>query len=103
MYEPPIQTLNSPSEGLMYYRADTFGGAARGNLFVGHWNQGLYRVVLNTEGTEVTNTLLDVEEGQPTSEVLDVKDFPGGAVCGLTYARSQFVCQVPIDKNAESG
>ena len=49
-YIPPLATHTSPSESVMYYRADTFGGAARGNLFVGFYKNGLLRMELSEDG-----------------------------------------------------
>ena len=35
---------------------------------------------------------------------MDIKDFPGGAACGVTYRpKSEFVCQIPVDANVETG
>ena len=31
---PPLATLESSSNGMAYYRSETFGGAAKGNIFV---------------------------------------------------------------------
>lgn len=67
MYVPPMQVLTSPSEGLMFYRANAFGGNAYGNLFVGHHGIGTFRVILSTNGLSVESFLLDEEEDLPVS------------------------------------
>ena len=46
-YVPPLATHSSPSEALVYYRAETFGGASRGWLYVDFWKQGMVGVELD--------------------------------------------------------
>ena len=39
---PPLATLESSSDGMAYYRSETFGGAAKGNIFVGKYGNAGY-------------------------------------------------------------
>lgn len=56
-YRPPITTHESAVEGLAYYRADTFGTGARGNLYVAYYKKsaptGLLEIKMSQDGTEM--------------------------------------------------
>ena len=77
----------------MYYRSDAFGTAARGNVFVGFYKNGLVRIVLSEDGKkEVSQETFDADLTD-VSPALDIKDFPGGAICGVSYKPgSEFSC-----------
>lgn len=53
-YQPPVTTKTSPAQSLMYYRADTFGKAARGDIFWGLYKPsqptGIVHVLMGSDG-----------------------------------------------------
>jgi len=65
-YTAPIAFLESSTDGLIEFQTDHFDGKLRGQLILGKYKGGLYRVQLTSDGRSVVNknaTLLDENGG----------------------------------------
>ncbi len=76
-----LTTLNASSNGLTEYTASNFGAGMKGNLIVATFQNSIYRVQLNNDGTAVTSksTLLAFAGKVPLDIVAQGDDdvFPG--------------------------
>ncbi|MEL7406854.1 MAG: malectin domain-containing carbohydrate-binding protein, partial [Cyanobacteria bacterium J06558_2] len=105
-YTAPIAEFQSSTNGIIEYRANTFGGQLKGNLITQRWNGVLYNVELSEDGSDVNNiSLLETEvvndqgvtETENLLEGLDVITGPGGALISLDHSDSRVYVTTPVD------
>ena len=91
--------LFAPStNGITEYRAQTFGGAMKGDLLAQQWNGTTYRLTLSPDGRSVTtHTTLTTP-----LESLDLVTAPGGGLIGIDHSGSRLMIAVPDDSAAGS-
>ncbi len=88
-----LLTLAPSEDGLIEYRADTFGGQMRGELIVQKWNGEARRLRLAPDGRSiaaVTSMLFG-------SGALDVAEGPGGVLVVVDHTGSQLEVIAPVD------
>ena len=92
--------MESSINGIIDYHANYFNGKLRGNLITAKYNDELYRVVLNAEGTgsishpTVGGKKLFGDRG------LDLTLAPDGTIIEARYASSAVSFQKPIEKTS---
>lgn len=105
-YTAPIDTFASSTNGIIEYRANTFGGQLRGNLITQKWNGFLYNVELSDDGQSTLNkNILETEvindqgvtETKNLLEGLDVLTGPGGALISVDHSDSAVYVSTPVD------
>jgi glucose/arabinose dehydrogenase len=77
-----LATFPASTNGIMEYRAQTFGGAMRGNLLVQKWNGATFRLTPGADGRSViSNVVLTT-----SLNGLDILGGPGGVLIGVDYS-----------------
>ena len=102
-YTAPITTFQGSTNGIIEYRATTFGSQLRGNLLAQKWKNQLYSIDLSSDGTQVDdlvnlNDVAEVIGGTTNGRVaqgLDVITGPGGAIVGVDYTRDELTVAIP--------
>lgn len=85
--------LPSSTNGLIEYRATTFGDQMRGDLLAMKWGEQLRRIQLDAAG----RTVLQDEVLSPWLASLNIIQGPGGAVLGIDYSGNQVRVLIPND------
>ncbi len=88
-----IATLESSTNGLVEYRAQTFNGQMRGELLVQKWNFRSRRLKLNAS----RDAVVEVNDVFPHVSALDVNIGPGGAIVSVDYSGNRVAVLVPDD------
>jgi glucose/arabinose dehydrogenase len=89
----PLTTFGPSTNGIIEYRATTFGGQLRGNLLAQDWNGALFNLTLSADGQQVTKK----EELIGVSDGLDVLTGPGGAIVGIDFSDDAISVATPND------
>jgi glucose/arabinose dehydrogenase len=89
----PLTTFSPSTNGIIEYRATTFGSQLRGNLLAQDWNGALFNLTLSADGQQVTKKeqLIGVSDG------LDVLTGPGGAIVGIDFSEDAISVATPND------
>lgn len=92
-YTAPLAELQSSTNGIDEYRAETFGGQLRGQLFAQKWNGQVYFFERDESGTGLdnVNTRTDVADG------LDILAGPGGTIIGIDRNQNRITIAEPVD------
>jgi hypothetical protein len=77
----PLATTQASTNGIVEYRATTFGGQLRGDLLGQKWNGLIYNFFFSPNGQSVTKT----EELNGIADGLDILTEPGGAIVGIDF------------------
>ena len=95
-FEQAMLVVESSTNGIVEYRAQTFGGSMRGQLILQRWNNETKRVQLTADGDAVTDVkTLNVSLGS-----LDVVTGPGGVLIGADFSANKLVIAKPDDSGA---
>ncbi len=94
-YTAPLSTLSSSTNGLIEYRADTFGGQMRGDLLAQRWNSTIRRLVMSDDGRSIQLSVNFENIGS-----LDLVHGPGGAILGIDYNGDAIRVLMPVDVSA---
>ena len=92
VYTAPLATADSSTNGVVEYRAETFGGQLRGALLAQEWNGSLFAFDLAADGQSVVNTV----SYEGVASGLDVVTGPGGAILGIDYSGNQITVATPV-------
>ncbi|QDU89230.1 Quinoprotein glucose dehydrogenase B precursor [Pirellulimonas nuda] len=92
-YTAPLAELASSTDGIDEYRAETFGGQLRGQLFAQKYNGLVYFFELTPDGADLANvnTRTDVGDG------LDIIAGPGGTLISMDRNQSRVTIAEPYD------
>jgi|GEM_PF-6137334 len=92
-YTAPLTALDSSTNGIDEYRAETFGGQLRGQLFAQKFNGLVYFFDLGDDGLSLdnVNTRTDVADG------LDILAGPGGVIFGIDRNQNRITVAEPVD------
>lgn len=93
VFSQKILTLQSSTDGICEYRAQTFNGQMRGELLVQKWNATPKRVQLSADKRSVVGSV-DIS---PTTYGLDVEVGPGGAILTANYTGNKVEILSPDD------
>lgn len=85
--------LPSSTNGLIEYRATTFGDQMRGDLLAMKWGEQIRRIRLDADG----RTVLQDEVLSPWLASLNLIQGPGGAILGIDYSGNQVRVLIPND------
>ena len=85
IFNQKLATFVPSTDGITEYRANTFGGALRGNLFAQKWSSTTYKIVLGADGKSVTNN----SSFTTSLSTLDIVASPGGALIGTDYTNNK--------------
>ncbi len=96
-YTGPMQTHSSSVNGLLEYRAMTFGGAMYGNLVYQKLDGVLHNSKLTGNGLDIETT--ETISNNPTG--LDILQGPGGVLIGLDYWDDEVTLSRPIDASVQ--
>lgn len=84
--------MNASTDGIDEYRATTFGGQLRGDLFAQNWNGQVYGFKLSADGQQVVNT-----ENYNFANGLDLLAAPGGAFVSIDLSQNSVKVAIPDD------
>jgi hypothetical protein len=90
---PALAIVPSSSNGLVEYRAATFGGALRGSLLLQKWNGKTMSLRLSADQTSVE----EISDLPTSMESLDLTTGPGGALIGADLTDHRIVIARPIE------
>jgi hypothetical protein len=85
IFNQKLATFVPSTNGITEYRANTFGGALRGNLLAQKWNGVTYKIVLGADGKSVSSN----STFTTTFTTLDIVASPGGALIGTDYTNNK--------------
>ncbi len=95
---PALWIVPSSANGLVEYRADTFGGVLRGQLIVQKWNGKTMRLRLSADAQRVE----EAADLPVSLESLDLTTGPGGVLIGADLSENRLVIARPIE-NPQGG
>lgn len=81
-YTAPITTGKSSINGIIEFQSNHFGGQMRRNLIVSKYMDGLYRVLLSSDGTKVISPVIPLVG----TDSLDVTQAPDGTLLAIAYS-----------------
>lgn len=92
-YTAPLVALPSSTNGIDEYRAETFDGQLRGQLFAQRFNGEVFFFQRTTDGLDIenTNTFFDIADG------LDILAGPGGVIFGIDRNDNEVSIAEPVD------
>lgn len=95
-YTAPLIKMLPSTDGIIEWQTNHFDGQLRYNLITSKYSGPLYRIILNSEGTNV------IEASKPAiqlvgSQGLDVTQGPDGTLIELRYGLSQIWYHKPIE------
>jgi hypothetical protein len=96
VYTQGIAALSPSSNGLIEYRATTFGGQLLGGLVAQRWNSTTRWLKLAPDGLSV----VAAANLEPMLRSLDLVQGPGGALVGIDYLTSSIRVRTPVDPSA---
>lgn len=96
-YTAPLTAVQSSTNGIDEYRANTFGGQLRGTLFAQRYNNVVYNFRLNSNGQQLvdTQTFSDIASG------LDLVTTPGGAIVGVDFVDDLVSVAIPNEPTSQ--
>lgn len=98
-FTPPLRVTTPSTDGLLEYRADTFGGALRGQLLAARYESSLNLATLSPDGRTITG----FTQPFPLFGSLDVALGPDGTVYGTRYSTNEVRAMVPNDPGPTTG
>lgn len=95
-YTAPMIQMPSSSCGLIEFHSNHFGGEMRGNLIASKYTGPLYRIILNSDGSQV------VPESNPPIKLvgddgLDVTQAPNGALLEVRLIKNELYVHEPFE------
>ena len=97
VFDQILETFTASTNGIDEYRAQTFGGAMRGDLVLQQWNGSTYRVKLSADGRDVVS-----KTNLPSLHALDIVAGPGGVLLGVDHSGNEIVIARPIGATTDS-